>query len=81
MKILNIEKIKGKSIVFNGITMYPVKVTYRKWFQKKTLNLFPTNIGPTFGSEKILYLYYADSLGEKYEDISERINTYVTTNQ
>jgi len=81
MNIINIERIEGHSINWNRRVMYPVKVTYKKWFQTKTMSLFPTDKGPTFGSGEIHYLYYADSLGEIFDNISDRINTYVRTNQ
>ena len=73
-------KIDGDTIMFDNYTIYPVKITYREWFQNKTMLLFPTNQGPTFGTGKILYLDYVDSVGKKFYE-SEQINNYVKLNQ
>ena len=79
MNIIKIEKIEGKTISWNNKIMYPVKIQVG-WFRKKTLNLFPTDFGPTFGGKEIVYLEYVDAFGKEFYN-SKQINNYVKQNQ
>ena len=80
MKIINIEKINGRIVNWDKKQMYPVKITYKKRFQKKIMCAFPIERGPTFGSGEVQYIYYVDSLGKTLNE-SESINNYIIINQ
>ncbi len=86
MKITKIE-IKKDS---QGITLEnskkklsPVIVTAKKRFGKEfTFNAYPTNYGPTYGSDTIIFYYYCDENGKQLgNELSQQINNWLLKEQ
>ena len=77
MKILKIDIDKsGIAMCIEGYQpLFPAILTIRKLFGTKTIKVYPTTIGPTYGKERVLFFCYVDETGKELPDeISRQIN-------
>lgn len=87
MKITDIKLGKNypRQIIINdsNVKLAPVTITYKTWYgRQKTLEAFPTTYGPTFGSGKIIYFVFVDSLGKELDDTTcKQINNWLRNQQ
>lgn len=80
MKIISIEINKESSLMKVGERkLQGVILKTKNWIGNiKEMKAFPTNYGPTYGSERILYFCFADENGIELEDnISKQINNFL----
>lgn len=89
MKIDNIKIVENKPVIkFDKFKLTTVELTLKNWFGRKIIILaYPTNHGPTFGSDDIQYIEYCNDKGEELcdiyiaDNISKQINNFLMIEQ
>ena len=80
MKIINIElNNNSRKLKFNDkVKLSAVILTVKKWYGREIkINAYPSNYGPTYGGNSILYFYFYNDLGEELSDnFSKQINNW-----
>ncbi|MBS1922554.1 MAG: hypothetical protein JST71_04120 [Bacteroidetes bacterium] len=82
MRVTKIEVKKDcKKMTFGNLNqkLFPVTITAKNWLGKeKVFNAYPTNYGPTYGSETIIFFYFSDENGKELnDDLSKQINNWL----